>query len=129
MQIKSPCIITARLLPGIKVNDSSLSIEYNGVSPEGRDRYLVYLDTPQGEYEIDDLASGCQGGSLQEGLESCLGFMGACAESLEYEQRTGRKGDNADLFVPEVAQWCIDNKDEIDMLQCILSEEKDLIEE
>ena len=125
MEINAPCLITARLLPGVKIGDSWLSVEYGDYTPEGRMQYVIYLDTPQGEYVIDDICSGCQGGSLQQGLEACLSFMSAC----EYEARTGKRGENADLFAPEVAQWCVDNRDEIDMMQCELSEIPDLIDE
>jgi hypothetical protein len=129
MIINAPCLITPRLLPGVRINDAWLSIKYNGITSEGRDRYLIYLDTPKGEHVIDDIASGCQGGSLQGGLESCLGFMAACAESRDYQQRTGEETDNADLFSEDVGQWFQANSDEISMMQNILSEEKNLIDE
>ena len=129
MQIKSPCIITARLLPGIQIGNSFLSIDRVGITHDDRDEYVIYLDTPKKEYTIDDLKSGVGGGSLQKGLESCLSFMGACAESLDYQDRTGKRGENADLFSDEIGAWCQANKNEIDMLQCILSEEENLINE
>jgi hypothetical protein len=125
LKISAPCLITPRLLPGVKIGNSWLSIEYGEWSHDNRKIYLIYIDTPEGEY-VTNIQSGVGGGSLQQGLESCLSFMGACAESMRY---AGEEGENSDLFCPEVAQWCLDNSDEIDMLQCELLETTNLIEE
>jgi hypothetical protein len=125
-RIKAPCSITPRLLPGIRINDSWLSIEYAGESPDGRQIYRVHLDTPAFSYSDETLRSGIGGGTLQQGLESCLSFMGACAESIHY---SGQEGENSNLFPPHVGEWCAANSDELGMLQCLLEETKDLIEE
>ena len=130
MLIKAPCIITARLLPGIKIgNDSYLSIEYTGnINQDNRDIYRVYLDTPDFEHVDETCQSGCGGGTLQQGLSSALSFMGACAESVNYARRTGRQGDNADLSPKHVAEWLAQNEDELSIAQCLLDETPDAIE-
>lgn len=124
MKINHPCIITPRLLPGVQINDAFISIEYAGITSDNRDKYKIYLDTPTLEYEADDLASGVGGGTLQEGLESALGFMHACGESYAWQERHGKDDEdsNAKLFPKDVAAWCAANSDELSMLECELEE-------
>jgi hypothetical protein len=127
MKISEPCVITPRLLPGVRIGEAFLSIEYGEWTKDGRQGYVIYLNTPTFEYTDDTLASGVGGGSLQNGLESCLAFLGVCGESVNYSRRIGRRGDNADLFPNDVASWCADNEDELGMLQDELAETDDLI--
>jgi hypothetical protein len=129
MKINAPCIITPRLMPGIRIVDAFLSIEYRGKSHDGRQVYRVSLDTPDFEYEDTSIQSGVGGGTLAQGLHSCLDFMSSCAESLAYGERTGRKGENSDLFPPKVAEWCRDNSDAIDLAAMELEESPNAIEE
>ena len=126
MILNHPCIISSRLLPAVKIGAAYLSIEY-GPWKEGRRTYRVYLDTPTFSYTDDTLTSGIGGGNLQEGLRSCLAFMGGCGESINYQARTGRAGENADLYPSHVAEWCADNDDEISMLGYELEENENLI--
>lgn len=122
--IHPPCIITSRLLPGVKIGDATLSIAVGARDNEGRTRYEWYLDLPGGrEFSGDDLRSGCQGGDWLDGLTSLLGFLSACGESVAYGRRTGEPGDNADLFPPEVAEWCDANSDELAIVSCELDGE------
>jgi hypothetical protein len=131
MLIHEPCMITSRLLPGIKVGGGFISIEYSKrAGDEGRTRYQYHIDLPNGEEHTgDDLQSGCQGGSLQEGLASLLSFLSACGESYGYSLRTGREGENTDLFPANVAEWAYQNSDELSSLSCDFEETPDLIEE
>lgn len=135
MEIKYPCIITARLLPGIQIGDSFLSIEYGDVVSEtrlpqySRQGYVVHLDTPTFEYTIDDIRSGCCGGTLRRGLLSALSFLGACGASVNYERYSGRKGENADLFPPHVAEWCAVHEDDLSLAGCELEETENAIDE
>ena len=58
-----------------------------------------------------------------------LGFMDAAAESRQYRERTGRKGENEDLFPPHIVDWIVDNLDEIGNLRWEIEEsDKELIE-
>lgn len=128
MKLSSPFQISPRLLPAVKVGEAWISIDFDGATSDGRARYRYYIDLPDGtEHTANDLKSGCGGGSLQQGMESLLSFLGACGESVRYERHSGRKGDNADCFPPAIAEWAVNNLDEISMLQLELEENKDLI--
>lgn len=130
MQINAPCIITARLLPGIKVADCTISIDrLDYPTADGRDRFRVFIDGPGIEHENTDQASGVGGGSLQDALHATLSFLGGCAEALNYERRTGRKGGNADLFPREVAEWAAEHEDDLSMAAVELEETPNAIEE
>ena len=131
MEIKNPCIITSRLCAGLEFDDGTISIEYSdkpGV--EGRTRYKYYLDIMGFEHEDDDLQSGCGGGTLQEGLESLLGYLAAAAESYRYNM--GKKKadrDNEKSFPPEIMEWAYQHSDEISMFECELQETPEVIKE
>lgn len=131
MQLTSPIIITARLMPGVKVGDSFISIGYSKrPTTEGRPyRFQCFIDTPEFEYDDHELQSGrFSSGGLQDGLVSLLSFLGAAAESYRYEM-SGRKSDNSDLFPPHVMEWAYQHSSEIDMLRCEIEETPGLIEE
>lgn len=123
MTITQPCQITSRLLPGVRIGDAELSIEYaKRPGHEGRTRYQWHLDIPAGEFAGDDLQSGAQGGSLQSGLASLLSFLGAAGEAYAYQMRTGHESDNADLFPAPVMEWAHQYSDELGMLACEIEE-------
>lgn len=125
MTLHSPFAISSRLLPGLKIGNAWLQLEFSKRPGErGRVRYQWTVDLPDGQsFTGDDLQSGCGGGTLQEGFESLLSFLSACAESLNH--RHGKEpGENADLFPPAVGHWALDNRDEISMLQCEIEEQK-----
>lgn len=127
MTLKEPFMISSRLLPAIKICGCTLSIDITGVTNDGRDRYLVYFDFDDGrEYADGDIKSGCQGGSLQEGMECCLSFLTAAAESYRYN---GFEGENADLFPQWIVEWAYEFCNEIELLRMELEETKDLITE
>ena len=129
MKLQSPVEITSRLLPGVRVGGATISIDYSR-ERSGRQAYRWYIDLPDGsEHTGDDLSSGVGGGSLQSGLESLLSFLSACGESVNYRDRTGRDGENADLFPAPVAEWAAQNSDELSMLAIELQETPGLISE
>jgi len=118
-----------RLLSGIQFGtDNWVSIEYGGVDRENRTIYRYYIDTPQGEYTGNDLKSGCQGGSLQSGLESLLSFLGAWAEALQYSVN-GRRSENIDLFPEFLQDFALQYSDEISTIAYELFETPNIIEE
>lgn len=127
MILTQPAVITARLLPGIKVGDTTISIAYASASGH-RMRYAYHIDNPEWEHSAEDLSSGCNH-SLQSGLASLLSFLTAAAEAYAYTLRTGRESDNADLFPPHVTEWAYQNSDELSMLQCELQDNPELIVE
>ena len=114
MILHPPFMIGLRLLPALRVGNAVISIEYaSHPGREGRTRWRYFIDAPQLTHEDDDLQSGCQGGSLQEGMESLLTFLSAAGEAMAFELRTGRVSENLNLFPPKVVEWAYQNQDEI----------------
>ncbi len=105
LHISEPYLITARLLPGVKIGDGYVSIETHPRGPDGRTRYRYHIDTPSLEHTGDDLQSGFQGGDYQDGMESLLSFMDAAAERSDETA--------ADLFPLPVVEWIRQHSDEI----------------
>jgi hypothetical protein len=117
MLLHEPIIITPRLLPGIKIGNGTISIDYGTVTQDRRQSYQWYLDLDNGEsYYGDDLASGVGGGTLQEGLASLLAFMYSASEQEE-------------LFEPDVTAWCCDNSDDLSIAAAEVEENPYLIKE
>lgn len=119
--IRNPAQITPRLLPGFKIGEGWVSIEYGPVVRDSygfgpRQSYRYYIDLPNYRYEVDDLRSGCGGGNLQQGLGSLMAFLGAFAESYRYG------GESADLFPAGLADWALENEDEFGYLGSLLDE-------
>jgi hypothetical protein len=129
MQINHPCVITARLMAGIKVSDAYVSIDYAGESQNGRTRYKVCVNSLEFSYDDTELQSGTQCGNLYDGLKSALSFLYACGESVNYYNRTGCHGENEDLYPNHVAQWCAANEDELSYALMELEENPNAIEE
>ena len=120
MTITTPCTITSRCLPGVRIGNTEISITYSRRSGrEGRTRYQWHVDGPAGEFTGDDLQSGCGGGSLQEGLTSLLSFLGAAAESWRYK---GADGENSDLFPQALVEWTSQNSDKLTMARLEIEE-------
>ncbi len=110
METYSPFIISARLLPAVNVAGATVSIDPTGRrNRDGKPEWRYFIDLPDGrEFDGADLYGWGDAGAM---LETLLAFMGACGESVHYSRRTGRAGDNAELFPPAVAEWCADNAD------------------
>lgn len=126
MTLHEPFIIGPRLMPALQVGGATVSLEIAGCRG-GRNSYRGYVDLPDGsEHEINDLSGR---GDLQDGFSALLSFLGAAAESYSYRTRTGRTGENEDLFVPAVVQWAYQNEDEIGMLALETEERPGLIED
>lgn len=130
MKLSEPLLITPRLMPGVRIGDAFISIEYSRRPGRGgRMRYRYYIDAPGFEHTDDDLQSGAQGGSLVDGLKSLLSFLSACAESRRYGRAHGIQGENADLFPDPIGEWAEANQDEIDMMGFAIDEESLEIDE
>jgi hypothetical protein len=86
----------------ITIADKPVTVTADGRTPDNRPRYSYTVGT----HTANDLA-GPVGGPhvLSAGMASLLGFMYACAESVDYTQRTGREGDNLDLFPESMHDW------------------------
>lgn len=110
--IPSPVIITPRLLPGLKIGDSFLSVEPILAVGSGKPRWRWHLDTPTAEHSGDDLRGWGDAGEM---LAALCSFLVACAESRHYSRSTGRTGGNADLFNDAVGEWAEQYSDEISL--------------
>lgn len=133
MILREPFIITPRLMAGLQIGGAFISMGAGPRNSEGRIQYGCFIDLPDGSgHEITDLRSGCQGGNLQEGFASLLGFLGAAAESYHYRGMDWDNigpDDNATLFPRPVVEWAYQNSDEITMLELEIEETENLIEE
>ena len=118
MILHDPFLISARLLPALRINDSTLSWDGNN----------FYIDTPEDEFVIDDFHPG-PWHDTQECFKDILSFMEAANEAYLYDLRTGVTSDNSGLFSPEITQWIVDHINEIEMLACEIEDENNLIEE
>ncbi len=119
MILNSPFLISSRLLPALQVGGATIQLEY--AKRQGRDsrtRYQWTIDLPNGqEFTGDDLQSGCQGGSLQNGFASLLSFLSAAS----YDDG---------MFPDAINEWAKQNSDELSLLSLEIEEsEIDLIEE
>lgn len=126
MTLREPVRITSRLLPGLTLGDSEISIEFGAETADGRIRYHYFIDGPGMEYENNDLKSGVGGGSLLDGLKSLLSFLSAAADAVRYEL-SGRESDNSDLFPEPVMQWAYGHQSELECIELELSENPDAI--
>jgi len=131
-----PFIITPRLLCGLRVGNGFISIDFSRrPGRDGRTRYQYHIDVGTQSHSADDLQSGCNGGSLQQGMASLLAFLGAAAESYHYAMSNPGKRDpffetESDMFPSWVNEWAYQHDDEISMLRYQLEEsEKDLIQD
>ena len=124
MKIHAPLCITSRLLPGCRIGGVEISIEYSHKTEDGRQVYCWYIDTEEENFHSEDLKSKVGGGTLQEGLESLLGFLGAFAEAIKYGEATGQETKNMSLFPAELEDWALANANEIATLQLDLQEQQ-----
>lgn len=118
-----PVFISSRLAAAVTVAGAEISVEpTGGCDRHGKPEWRWYLDLPDGAEHSGEELWGW-GGST-EMLETLLSFMGACGESVNYRARTGRGGDNAELFPPAVAEWCAANSDELSVVQFDIEESR-----
>jgi hypothetical protein len=113
MQLQDPFLISARLLPALKIGDGWLSFDPKIC--------VFYLDTPEFEYEITDFRPGC-GHSVQDCFQDILGFF----ESAIDESRYTDISDCDRLFPEHVTKWLVSNEYEVSDARCSI-EEEDLI--
>lgn len=127
MKILSPLCITSRLLPGVEIGGATISIEYARVASDGRQVYRWFIDLhhpSEAEFQGDRLVSGSSRSSLQDGLETLLGFLSDFAEANANASTDEDQGpwENAVIFPFELAKWAVTNADEISALVCELEE-------
>ena len=107
MTLESPVFITSRLLPGVKIGNAIVSIDYAIGTGNGRTRYIWYIDY-EDNYTCDDLQCA-PGSTLQKGLETLLSFLGAFADAIAFEKAHGVGCIGIDFFPSELADWAVEN--------------------
>jgi len=135
MKLHEPFIIPPRLLPGVRVGKNSfISIEFNGLTNSGRTRYKYHIDCNSNSddkkiihFTRNDLKSGCQGGSLVDGMESLLSFLGAAVDSYRHNryQYSDDPDDNCSLFPKHIVEWAYQNVEEISYLLFEIEDKKE----
>lgn len=123
MKLEWPLIISSRLLPAVQVGDGYLSIDFDNNSNSWR----FHIDTQNGEFSGDGLKGRFS--DVREVFACLFDFMEACIESIRYSRHTGERGENCELFSPEIAEWIEENQTQIEYLRLVLSEESEEIEE
>lgn len=123
MILHPPFFIGSALAPALRIGEATLSLLDEYINFEHRDQCIFELVTPDFVYNDRNLKSGVGGSSTVDKFENFLGFMSACAESLDYLGPDDEPGENADLFPPHVGLWCLENKYEIEMAMCDLQDE------
>lgn len=125
MTLHSPFLISPRLLPALKIGDTTLSIEpTRNYDKYGKPVWNYYLDgevTHQGS----DLNSN---GGVQETMACLLSFLAATGEAYHYYGNKTKKGSTTDLFPEDVCQWAYVNSEELMMLEMELQETLNLVE-
>ena len=111
------------------IGGATISIEHNGdYSSDNREVWTWYVDLADGEeFSASDLQTACgASATAQEMMETLLTFLGACAESIKYNDRSGRDqadpDSNSTLFPAGMHAWLTANSDEIDMMCLDLDE-------
>lgn len=126
MKLHSPFFISARLAPALRIADAILSFDSGRFVfdfADGSEHVVTDFHFPQMR-----IRGTTDERFLQDGFSAILSFLGACAESRAYASRTGRPGENADLFPEAVGAWAAMHSDEIACLDCEITEAADLIE-
>ena len=131
MKLHNPFIITSRLLPGLKIGETTISFEIlDETTNDNRDICRYYIDNGDYEFSASDLKSGCGGfESIQKAAESFLDFLSAALESYHYNGNVIDQDDNSSLFSREVLELFSGQSDEISCLRCDIEENPGLIEE
>lgn len=114
LTLRPPLIITARLLPGVRFETFTISvdpvgwevfIDFHGEA-EGTETIHV-TDFRPGRLPLDDSEA------VRKAMGAFLSFVSAYVEALDYADRTGRKPENETLFPERFAEWAILETDEI----------------
>lgn len=107
MELHPPLMISARLLPAVRIGDTFISIEPTCTRDHsGKPLWRYFIDGPHLIHEGEDLAGWDDSRGM---LGSLLSFLSACAESYP-------DGECADLFPANVAEWAQENSDEISII-------------
>ena len=124
MELKAPIEITPRLLPGVRVGNVFIAIEYGKPTPksiaEGRRTYQVTIDGVGKTYIDRNLRSGVGRGSLQQGLSDFLYWLTVANDG---------EPDHKKLFPKRIVEWARENEDELRELAHQVEDTPGLIKE
>jgi hypothetical protein len=125
LRLRPPFFISGRTYPALPVGNATLSLMAIKSGPGRRERAYFVLDLPWGLVHEDSPMFSRMGGfkGYVEVFYAYLEFLSAAAESHEYEQRTGKKGENSDLFPPHVVEWAAENKSGIEKARIWICDE------
>ncbi len=124
LTIRAPMIITARLMPGVKVADGYISVAPVTIDGAGRVTWKYHIDTPDGcigsGQEIRSGACAVPDDSVLSELlprmaETLLSFLGADADTYAAHMGMSEPTDGYS-FGARVAEWAYLNSDEITCL-------------
>ncbi len=121
MKTIPPFTITARLLPGICIDDVWLSVDYSCEQLPDRTQYIFYIDYRGKEYRSIGAAPKHRG--LQKGLELLLNYLGDFEIAVRYCRVTASMSEDFKLFPEDLADWAVKNSHHFFDLQCQLTEE------
>lgn len=112
-------------MASIQVDDATITVEGTGLcDPKGHPIYewAIVLDDDR-EWGDSDLAGGRGKAPTEtEMLGTLLAFLTAAMESRDYRIRTGREGENEDLFPADLLDWACERGDEISLAEFELNE-------
>jgi hypothetical protein len=125
LAFRPPLHIGARLMPALRVGDSStIHVTPTHRDPDGRVlwRYIIEDRDRHVLDEATDLRSG-PGDDLDpnQAMVTLLGFLSAAAEAYRHTLNGGHS-DNADLFPPDVTEWAYQHDDELAALALEIAE-------
>jgi hypothetical protein len=124
MKLESPIMISARLLPAVKIADCTISLEFHDYSADNRCTLATHYDRP-GKKSFTEIALSTGAGeewndeTVRKSFCALLGFLSAAVESREYRERQGKpRDDSADttenLFPPFIVRFFAEHTSELE---------------
>lgn len=132
MILHSPIVISARLLPAVKIGDCTISVSHRGYTPDGRLQFRFYYDRPGRKTYVDNGQRSGVGArpnsrTIRSAIECQLGFLLHSVEARKSRERRGEAYDPNDpdsgenLFPRFVVAWADSMSSEIESAQCELT--------
>ena len=115
MILEHPIQISSRLMPAVVVGDAWVSAEQtSSTDHRGAPNWSIYVDLADGTEHVDTVSSWHD---HREVIACALSFLGACAESRDFTERTGIESEHADMFPETIGAWAQANDDELSMVR------------
>ena len=131
MKLYSPLMISARLLPAVKIADCTISLEFHDYSADNRCTLSTHYDRT-GKNSFTEIALYTGVGeewndeTVRKSFCALLGFLSAAVESREYRERQGKPRDDSDdttenLFPPFIVKYFSDHSSELESVSIELN--------